>query len=202
MKLYTFKAPNAFRVHAFLKEKGVDVPAKTVNLMEGAGRTPEFLAINSLGEIPVLELDDGTHLTESVAICRYFEAHHPEPPLFGKTPEEAAKVEMWNRRMEFHVLGPIGEVGRHTFQFFADKMEQIPTYADSQRRLMRKKWAWLNDELSDGRTFVCNDAFSIADITGMAALMICQFADESVPGDLAHVKRWEKAVRARPSWEV
>ena len=160
-----------------------------------------MLKKNSLGEIPVLELDDGTLIAESVAICRYFEAAHPEPSLMGATPVESAQVEMWSRRMEQQILGPIAQVGLHTHEFFAEKVEQVPAYAETQVRLMAKKWAWLDAELSDGRTFVCNDRFSIADITGMAALHICDFFGHPVPEGVPNVKRWETAMRARPSWK-
>lgn len=201
MKLYTFpKAPNALRVHVFLAEKGLDVPLEPVDAMDKATRRQPFLSKNSLGEIPVLELDDGTLITESVAICRYFEDTHPEPRLLGSTPVEAARTEMWNRRMEQQIMGPIGQAGLHTHAFFADKIEQLPAYAESQIRLQEKKWTWLDAELSDGRTWVCDDRFSIADITGIAALHICDMFGHPVPEGLSNVKRWEAAVRARPSW--
>lgn len=201
MKLYTFpKAPNALRVHVFLAEKGLDAPLEHVDAMNKVTRRQPFLSKNSLGEIPVLELDDGTLITESVAICRYFEDAHPEPRLMGSTPVEAARTEMWNRRMEQQIMGPIGEVGLHTHAFFADKIEQLPAYAESQIRRQERKWTWLDAELSDGRTWVCDDRFSIADITGIAALHICDMFDNPVPEGLSNVKRWEAAVRARPSW--
>ncbi|WP_028793684.1 glutathione S-transferase family protein [Thalassobaculum salexigens] len=202
MMLYSHPmAPNALRTLVFLAEKGIEVPIEPVDLMAAETRTPAFLKKNSLGEIPVLELDDGTLIAESVAICRYFEAAHPEPSLMGATPVESAQVEMWSRRMEQQILGPIAQVGLHTHEFFAEKVEQVPAYAETQVRLMAKKWAWLDAELSDGRTFVCNDRFSIADITGMAALHICDFFGHPVPEGVPNVKRWETAMRARPSWK-
>lgn len=200
MKLYAADAPNPFRVKVFLAEKGVDVPTQKIALMAGETREPPFLEKNSLGELPVLELDDGTVITESVAICRYLEGLYPQPSLMGDTPLRAAKIEMWNRRIERHLMDVIGAVGLHTFPFFAEKIEQQPAYAASQRRLLQEKWRWLDRELSDGRRYLCDDAFSIADITGMATLLICRFAKESVPEGLTHAKRWETAVRARPSW--
>lgn len=202
MKLYTFPmAPNALRVHIFLSEKGLEVPLDHVDAMNKATRRQPFLSKNTLGEIPVLELDDGTLITESVAICRYFEDTHPEPRLMGATPVEAARVEMWNRRMEQQIMGPIGQVGLHTSEFFADKIEQLPAYAETQLRLMEKKWEWLDGELSDGRTWVCDDRFSIADITGIAALHIGRMFEKPIPDGLANVKRWEEAALARPSWD-
>ena len=202
MKLYSHPmAPNALRTLVFLAEKGIDVPIEPVDIMAAETRRPAFLKKNTLGEIPVLELDDGTLIAESVAICRYFEELQPEPSLMGSTPVEAAQVEMWNRRMEQQILGPMAQIGLHTHEFFADKIEQVPAYAETQVRLMAKKWAWLDEELTDGRTFMCSDRFSIADITGIAALHICDMFKHPVPEGLPNVKRWESALRARPSWK-
>jgi glutathione S-transferase len=201
MKLYTYSsAPHPLRVHVFMAEKGVDLPAEMVDIPSGESRAPAFKAINSLGELPVLELDDGKCITESVAICRYLEAMHPEQPLMGSTPYETAEIDMWTRRMELQIMAPISQFALHSFKIFADKVEQMPDYAESQLRLQKKRWAWLDAELSDGRTFVAGDRFSVADITGMAALRICDFAEQSVPEELAHAKRWERAVRDRQSW--
>lgn len=200
MKLYTFDAPNPFRVHVFLAEKGIEVPTEKVDLLAGAHRDPAFLAKNSLGEVPVLEFDDGTILSESVAICRYFETLHPTPALMGATPEAAVKIEMWNRRMELRLFETIGNVARHRFAFFAQFVDQIPAFADAQAALMQARWRWLDGELADGRTYLVDDAFSIADITGMACLMVCDFGEMSLPTDAPNVARWEAAVRARPSW--
>ena len=202
MKLYNFAAPNPWRVRAYLMEKGVEIPLVEVNAMEGATRTPEFLKINSLGELPVLELDDGRLLTESVAICRYLDSQFDGPPLFGADPFEQGLVEMWNRRMEQQIVGTVGNIALHSFEFFADKIEQMPDYADTQRRMLEKKWRWFDKELSDGRPFVTGDNFTVADITGMMGLRIAGFVETSVPDECAHVKKWESAVRARPSFDA
>ena len=140
MKLYDAMTPNSLRVKVFLSEKGIEVPRHPVDVLGGGTRTPEFLAINPFGELPVLELDDGRILTESVAICRYFETLSPETSLMGRDPYDQALIEMWNRRMEFHIFGPIGEVGRHSLEFFADKTEQLPAYAETQDRRFGKNW--------------------------------------------------------------
>lgn len=200
MKLHTTRvSPSTFRVDAFLTEKGVEVPRQMLNIMEGDTRTPAFRRINSLGEVPVLELDDGTIITESVAICRYLEDLHPDPALMGTTPVERARVEMWNRRMEQQVLGPLAQVGLHSFELFATKVEQIPAYAESQKRAFLENWEWLDAELADGRTYVCDDRFSIADITGMAALIIAHFVGVSLPQGLPNARRWKDAVCSRSS---
>lgn len=111
MKLFDGgRAPNPRRVRIYLAEKGIEVPRQRVALAEGAHKAPAFLAKNSLGQVPALELDDGTVIAESVAICRYFEALHPEPPLFGATPAEVGIVEMWLRRIELRLMAPLGQV--------------------------------------------------------------------------------------------
>ncbi|MFK7966828.1 MAG: glutathione S-transferase family protein [Burkholderiaceae bacterium] len=200
MKLYTSEAPNPFRVKVFLREKGIEIPTQMINIMDGETRQPDFLRINSLAEVPVLELNDGSYLTESVAICRFLETQHPTPALLGTSKLEVARVDMWNRRMEQQIMTPIGEVARHTFGLFADRFEQVQAYADTQMRLQLKRWAWLDQELADGRTYVCEDEFSIADITGMAALKICGYVGQDVPAELVHARRWEQAVKSRASW--
>ena len=138
MKLYTFPtAPNPRRVHLYLAEKGIDVPCETVDILARANRTPEFLAsVNPLGGIPVLELDDGTHIAESVAICRYLEVLHPEPSLFGKSAEEVGRIEMWSRRIELNLMRPVGMVWVHGSPFTkAVVKEQIPAVAEQNRGL-------------------------------------------------------------------
>ena len=201
MMFYDFTpAPNPWRVRIFLEEKGVEIPTTQVNLAEEENRKPLFLGKNSLGETPVLELDDGRCLTESVAICRYFEALHPEPPLFGRDPVDQAFVEMWSRRIEHHLMEVIGSAARHSFEFFKDRIEQNAAFAASQKRLMAKKWAWLDGELADGRAYIAGADFTVADIAGMAALKISDYAEEAVPAGLERVKAWEARVRNRPSW--
>lgn len=199
MKLYDAKTPNTLRVQVFLAEKGIEVSRQTVDVMGGGTRTPEFLALNALGELPVLELDGGRILTESVAICRYFEELYPTPRLMGESAYEQGLIEMWNRRMEIHVFGPIGNVARHTFAFFADKVEQNPDYAAAEMRVFDRAWAWLDRELADGRPFIAGNSFTIADITGMAVLFVCDIMNKALPDDLKQVKRWEKEIRSRPS---
>lgn len=201
MKLYTAHAPNPLRVNAFVQEKDIDIPTVRVDIMAGETREAAHLARNPLGELPVLELDDGTHISESLAICRYLEALYPEPSLFGSTPKDAAIIEMWTRRMELLIMESAGNIGRHLIPIFADKYEQMPDYAETQKRALMKHWAWLNEDLSDGRTYIALDQYSVADITAMGALFVMGFMQMEIPDSLEHVKRWESAVRAKPVWE-
>jgi glutathione S-transferase len=200
MKLYDAVTPNTLRVNAFLAEKGVDVPRQRIMVLEGGTRTPEFLAINSRGELPVLELEDGRVLCESVAICRYLEELYPDPPLMGRDAFERAHIEMWNRRMEHLIFQTIGNHVRHTVEFFAEREEQVPAYAAAQLRAFEKNWIWLDTELSDGRPFIAGDQITIADITGMAALMACQFFDIAKPEAATHANRWAASMAERTSY--
>ncbi len=202
MKLYDAKAPNPRRVRIFIAEKGMDVPRDTLDLDSGQARTPGFLAKNSLGQVPVLELDDGTVITESVAICRYLDSLQPDPPLFGGTPKGEAQVEMWNRRMELEILNTIANVAQHSFPFFKDRVTQVPAFAAAQMALIPAKWAWLDSEMADGRPFIAGDSFSAADITGMVATKLSELLGSPIPDSLAHVARWDAEVRARPSWNA
>jgi len=120
--------------------------------------------------------------------------------MMGATPLAEARIEMWNRRMEQQIFGTVGSVGLHTIPFFADKIEQNPEYAESLKRLLEKKWTWLNGELADGRTYICDDTFSVADITGMAALFVCEFVGIDIPDNLMHLQRWVTAVRSDHKW--
>jgi glutathione S-transferase len=201
-RLYCGIGPNSYRVRIFMAEKGIDLPRVEVDLMKGEHKSPDFLKINSLGQIPVLVLGDGTIITESVAICRYLEERHPEPPLFGAGPVAKAKVEMWNRRVELEVMGTIGDVAFHSQEFFKDRVPQFPAFAEAQRSNVPNKWAWLDREMADGRPFIAGDFFSIADITAGVAAWLCDFFQLERPASLGNVARWLERVRARPSWNA
>lgn len=200
MKLYQGDGPNSYRVRIFMAEKGIEVPMVRIDFAKGEHRTPEFLKLNSLGQIPVLELDDGTVITESIAICRYLEELHPQPPLFGHDAPSSGKVEMWNRRMEQQVFATIGNVALHSDPFFKERHTQVPAFAEAQRAAVPQKWAWLDRELADGRPFIAGDFFSTADIIGMVASWLGEVFDMPIPDGVDNVRRWDKAMRARPSW--
>jgi len=202
MKLYCGIGPNSYRVRIFLAEKGIEVLRVEIDLLKGEHKSPEFLKINSLGYIPALELDDGTIITESVAICRFFEETHPRPPLFGTDPVSRAKVEMWNRRAELEVFATVGDYALHTQEFFKDRLPQHPAFGEAQRAHAPKKWVWLDSELADGRPFLAGDAFSIADITGGVAAWLGEMFGIERPDSLKNVNAWLERVRSRPSWNA
>ena len=199
MRLHNFPSPNGQRVTIFLAEKGLEIPTATVNLLEGEHLKDGYRALNSLCEVPALELDDGVVITETVAICRYLEQLHPEPPLFGTDALSQAQVEMWNRRMEHRVYGAIADVARHEFEFFAGR-GQSKEYAGLRRADFAKYARWLDQELSDGRPYIVGERFSVADVTGMAMLYLMDLGKYAFPEDCARMARWADSMRARPSF--
>ena len=202
MRLYCGDGPNSYRVRIFMAEKGIEVPQIRIDFAKGEHRSAEFLKLNSLGQIPVLVHDDGTVITESVAICRYFETLHPSPALFGADAVSAGKVEMWNRRAEIEIFGTIGNVALHTAELFKERLVQFPAFADTQREAVPAKWAWLDRELDDGRAFLAGADFSVADITGAVAAWLGGAFGTEIPASLLNVHRWLGRVQARPSWSA
>jgi len=202
MKLYVAPGPNSYRVRIFMAEKGIKLPMVELDYAKREHKSPEFLKLNSLGQVPVLVLDDGTAITESVAICRLLEDLHPTPPLFGNDAKSKGLIEMWNRRMEQEVFGTIGNVTLHTNEFFKERVIQVPAFAEAQRKMIPGKWAWLDSEMSDGRPFLAGDQFSIADISGMVTLWLSEVFSYEVPSNLAHVQAWNERLRQRPSWNA
>jgi glutathione S-transferase len=200
MKLYNElnPAPNPRRVRIFLAEKALSIPFVHVPLRQGSHKEPGFLAKNSLGQVPVLELDDGSTLSESVAICRYLEELHPQPALFGATPWQRAQVEMWMRRIEFGLMSRIGAVWVHTHKFTAHLGTQYKDFGEASRTRAIKTLHWLNDELA-GREFLANDQFSMADIVALTTVDFGTWIGIETPAELANLRAWHARVSARPS---
>ena len=199
MILYDSKtAPNPRRVRIFVAEKGLDIPRKNVDITNMENRRPPFIDKNPMAGVPVLELDDGTWLAESMAIARYLEARFPEPPLMGLDPKDQGLVEMWNRRMEFEILLPIAQVFRNTHKFFEGRVNQVPEYGRTRKQVALEGIAFLDRELA-GREYVAGDRFSLADITALCAIDFGPVADVRVSPDQRNVKRWYDTVSARPS---
>lgn len=203
MKLYDFRhGPNPRRVRIFLAEKGIEVPLVQVDILKREQKSPQFLEKNPIGSVPVLELDDGTCISESVAICRYFEETHLEPPLFGRSAVEKATIEMWLRRVELNVMVPVGMVWIHGQPLTAHLVKQIPEAADQNRIRAKMGYKLLNKKLRQSR-FVAGDKYSVVDAVLLATL---DFATElvGVPYDeqLTDLKRWHEDVSARPSAKV
>ena len=199
MKLYDSQtAPNPRRVRVFLAEKGVQVPVEQVDITTAANRQPEFRAKNPLGTLPVLELDDGTHIAESVAICRYFEETHPEPRLMGVDAQDKAIVEMWQRRMELELLIPVAQVFRNGHPFFAGRIPQVAEWGEVSRKHADATMAWLDRELA-GREFIAGPRYTIADITALCAVDFGRVSKIRIAPEQTNLSRWHAAVSARPS---
>ena len=200
MKLYDGgRVPNARRVRVYLAVKGLSVPVESVDLGKNEHKTAAFSALNPLQRVPVLVLDDGTVLTESIAICRYFEELHPEPPLFGEGARGKALVEMWQRRIEFELYLPVAHAFRHTHPAMAGyEVPQVPAWGEVNRARALDFMRLLDAHLA-GKAFVSGAAISIADLTGMIALDFLKAAKIAFPADLPNLQRWHQALSARPS---
>lgn len=207
MKLYdAIWAPSPRRVRIYLAEKNIDVPREVVDLRKGEQLGDAYLAVNPRGAVPALELDDGTILCESAAICRYFEAVQPEPPLFGATPVEIGLVESWTRRIESDGYAAAVYVFRNTVPAFRDRaivgnfgvVPQIPELATRGALMWSAFMDAFDAHLAD-RQWVVGDRYSFADITALVTLDFAR-ASKLVPGERhAHVARWLEAASARPS---
>ena len=200
MILYDYPAgPNPRRVNIFLAEKGITVAKEKVDILTRRNRQPDFLEKNPTGGIPILELDDGTCISESVAICRYFEELHPEPPLFGTSAKEKAVIEMWLRRVELNVMVPIGMVWVHGHALTAKLIRQIPEAADQNRVRTALGYKLLDDQL--GKTeYIAGDTYSVVDAVALATFDFGAGLVGVPPEDsLIHLKRWHDTVSARAS---
>lgn len=200
MKLYDGgRAPNPRRVRIFLAEKGISVPAEQIDLGALQHKSDAYRAINPVQRVPALELDDGTVISESIAICRYFEALQPEPPLFGRDAKDRAVVEMWERRVEFHFLTPVSNVFRHLHPAMSQmEVPQVADYGEASKPKVFEFLELLDRDLAEHQ-FVAGDRFSVADITALVAVDFMKPVKLMVPDHLTHVRRWYGEVSARPS---
>ncbi|MCG8270635.1 glutathione S-transferase [Aquamicrobium sp. NLF2-7] len=200
MKLFDGgRAPNPRRVRVFLAEKGIEVPIVPVDMGAMEHRSEQVRSRNPLQGLPVLELDDGTILTETVAICRYFEEIQPAPPLFGEGAVGKALVEMWQRRVELELFMRVAHSFRHIHPAMKEwEVPQIPEWGEANKPKVTKFLHFLDGELAN-REFIAGDAYTIADITGLIAIDFMKPARIALPDDCVHVRRWYEAVSARPS---
>ncbi len=200
MKLYEYEAfPSPRRVRMFLAEKGIDIPCEQVDVPAGEHRSPEYLNKNPDGVVPLLELDSGVYISETVAISRYFEENYPQTPLMGTTAEEKASIEMWQRRVEHsltntvatyfhHATEGLGESDRYRNKEWGEKNKENAISAMNQ----------LNKQLAENK-FVAGDSFSIADITALCAIDFAADVNIPVPDECHHLKRWYLEVSQRQS---
>jgi len=204
LKLYDLKGGmNPRRVRIFLAEKGLEIPVQLVDMTKGENSKPEFLAMNPMGKLPVLELDDGTFLTESVAICRYIEALNPEPNMFGTDPLETAHIEMWTRRAELNFAMPILQVFEHLHPFWEGRVKQVKECGELARDKALERFAWLDGELgkraTDDREFLTAGRYTVADITLQSALIVAKACGVRIPEEQTHLTQWFASVTTRPT---
>jgi len=198
MKYYTSVGPNPAVVTMFLALKGVKLEEVQVDLMAGENRQAGHLARNPAGQMPCLELDDGSFLSEITAICEYIEEKHPNPPLIGSTPEERAETRMWTRRIDLNIVEPMTAGFRFAegLPLFQSRIICIPQAADDLKKVARENLVWL-DGLMAGKTWICGDRFTLADV-----LLFCflQFgAQVGQPLDPANknLSAWLERVKAK-----
>ncbi len=197
--LQTKTAPNPRRVRIFLAEKGIEVPFEELDLMKGGAKTPEFTKLNRFQRVPVLILDDGTAIAETMAICRYFEETKPEPALFGKGAKQRALIEMWNRRMELGLWHCIQNAFRHLHPAMAQlEVPQIAAWGEANKPRAQEIMQFMDQELGK-RRFIAGDDYSIADITALVAVDFAKPARVERPEGLKNLGRWHAEVSARPS---
>ena len=196
--LQTKTAPNPRRVRIFLAEKGIEVPFEEVDIVKGL-KTPEFTRLNPFQRVPVLVLDDGTSISETMAICRYFDETKPEPALFGKGAKQRAIVEMWNRRMELGLLACVAAAFRHLHPAAAQlEVPQVAAWGEANKPRAQEVMQIMDQELGK-RRFIAGDEYSVADITALVAVDFAKPARVERPQGLDNLARWHQEVSARPS---
>ena len=201
MKLYDFKmAPNPRRVRMFLAEKGIsDLEVVNVDIGKGETFKKEFREINPYGGLPVLELDSGECIAESMAICRYFEEVHPDNPLMGTDAASKARIEMWNRRLELHLYVAIAGCFQNTSPMWAKVVEQVADYADACLNKVDKHFHMLDKRLAES-TYVAGEEFSVADITAICSIDFAKVIQRRLDEEKhPNIARWYKLVNERPS---
>jgi glutathione S-transferase len=200
MKLYVFAfAPNPRKVLCYIKEKGLALELVNVNIAAGEQKRPEFLAKNPLGALPVLELDDGTALTESLAIIEYLEEKNPQPPMIGTSPVERARVRELERIIEMSILGRAARVFRNTHPMFASA--HIPQVAEQARAELPPVLDILDKRIG-GNAFVAGERPTIADCTLFATFGLAQLAELDLVGGRANIGRWHESFQRRPSAQI
>ncbi len=199
MKLLESPSPNARRVHVFMAEKGVEMERVAVDIRAGENISEEFLAKNPGGRVPVLELDDGSYLAESVAICRYLEGLHPEPNLFGQSPLAQAQIEMWTRRAEMGFMSQVAGAFRNITGFFKDRETPVKEWGEVCAGEAVKQYQMFETRLGESE-YIAGDSFSIADITLVIAIDFAKQVKVVPLPETPNVERWHGLVSQRPSY--
>jgi glutathione S-transferase len=206
MKLYENAiAPNCRRVRVFLAEKGIDVPGVEIDIIGGQNISGDYLEVNPNGQLPGLELDDGRHLSESAAICRYFEELHPQPPLLGTTPFEKAAVQMWERRADFEGMLGVADNFRNRFPPFENRgiagtsnVPQIPELVERGRQSVQRFYGHLDKRLGES-PYLVGDSLTLADIDAMCVVDFALFSELEIPQSHSKLRAWYDGMESRES---
>ena len=186
------------RVRIFMAEKGLSFERREVDAAGGANALADFLRLNPLGKLPVLELDDGSAIAESLAICRYLESIHPQPALLGRNPKASAHIEMWTLRMDHELSQPIALTFVHNSDFYRGRVEQVPEVASWARGRALQTMNWLDGELA-GRSHIAGEDYTLADIVAQCACVLGKAVGLRIPPELSNLSRWFAQVSARPT---
>jgi glutathione S-transferase len=202
LKLYNedYPAPNPRKVRIYLAEKKLPIELVHVPMRDRAHKAADFMKKNSLGQLPVLELDDGRFISESLAICRYFETLHPQPPMFGEGAFDQAMVEMWIRRAEFRLWAPMSQVWRNADERTEPVIKvRFKDFGEHSRTVVAEAMNWIDGELADGREFVAGKTFSMADIVLLCGIDFAKFVRMEMPESAKHLRAWHQRVSSRPT---
>ncbi|MBV8976942.1 MAG: glutathione S-transferase [Alphaproteobacteria bacterium] len=200
MKFYNSIGPNPHVVRMFMAEKGLKIPSQDVDLMAGDNRKSEHLARNPHGQMPCLELDDGSYLSEITAICEYLEEKHPQPALIGATPEERAQTRMWTRRIDLNIVEPLTNGFRFSqgLRLFKDRVVTVPEAADGLKRIAQDRLKWLDGQMG-GRDYICGKRFTLADILLYCFLDFGGQVGQPLDPANANIAGWFARIKDRPS---
>ena len=200
MKLYNSVGPNPQVVRTFMAERGISVPLEDIDIMSGANRQADFLNVNPAGQLPALQLDDGSILTEITVICEYLDETHPGEPLMGKSPEERARIRSWTRWADLNVCEPLANGFRYSegLPLFQDRMRCVPEAAPGLKACAQDKLEWLDGQLA-GRDFLAGESFSLADILLSSFLAFGEQVGQPLNRDLKTLSAWYDRCRARDS---
>jgi glutathione S-transferase len=200
MKFYDSVGPNPRIVRMFMAEKGIEIPKQTVDVRKGENREEAHLKRNPHGQMPTLELDCGSYLSEITAICEYLEEKHPNPSLIGKTPEEKAETRMWTRRVDLNICEPMANGFRFSqgLPLFKDRIVTVPEAADGLKKIARNRIEWVDAQMAD-REYLCGKRFSLADILLYAFIDFGGQVGQPLAPENKNLASWFARVKARPS---
>lgn len=201
MKLYDSIGPNPHIVRMFMAEKGIELPKQTVDLRKGENREAEHLKRNPHGQMPTLELDDGSYLSEITAICEYLEEKNPSPPLIGSTPEERAECRMWTRRVDLNICEQLANGYRYgeALKFFEKRIPVVPEASAGLKMVAQNRLKWLDGQMADGREYLCGKRFTLADILLYGWLHFGNQVGQPLDRSNARIATWFDRIAQRPS---